>query len=445
MVHGLLGRVAALTALAFTLAIAPAQATTIERVVSPKGIEAWVVRNSTVPLLAIQFAFVGGTSQDAADKLGTANMVAGLLDEGAGELTSAAFQERLEREAIELRFSADRDQLRGSLRTLTERRESALDLLRLSLMAPRFDADAVERIRNQVSVQLRRESADPSSLAAKAWWAAAFPQHPYGREQKGTQETLAAITTDDLKAYAKRVIARDRLKVAIVGDIDLQAVGPLLDQVFGALPTTAELTPVADAKPGNLGRREVVTFDTPQAVVTLGGNGVPRKHPDFMAAYVVNHVLGGGSFTSRLYQEVREKRGLAYGVNTYMYPLQHAALFMGWTQVRADRAGDSLKIIEDEIRRMAEAGPTEEELGKAKEYLKGSYALNFDTSTKIAQQLVQIQIEDLGIDYINTRNAQIDAVTLADAKRVAKSFLEGGLLTTVVGRPVGVTPTGGPG
>ncbi len=126
---------------------------------------------------------------------------------------------------------------------------------------------------------------------------------------------------------------------------------------------------------------------------------MPRKHPDFMAAYVVNHVLGGGSFTSRLYQEVREKRGLAYGVNTYMYPLQHAALFMGWTLLRADRAGDSLKIIEDEIRRMAEAGPTEEELGKAKEYLKGSYALNFDTSTKIAQQLVQIQIEDLGIDY----------------------------------------------
>jgi zinc protease len=179
--------------------------------------------------------------------------------------------------------------------------------------------------------------------------------------------------------------------------------------------------------------------------VSLGGIGLPRRHPDYMTAYIVNHILGGGSFTSRLYQEVREKRGLAYGVNTYLYAMQHSALFLGWTQVRADRAGDSIKIIQDEIRQMAEKGPTAEELAKAKEYLMGSYALAFDTSTKIAAQLVQLQIDDLGIDYIERRAALIQSVTLEDAKRVAKTVLETGLFITVVGRPTGVTSSGGPG
>lgn len=443
MRRGRLQALAAVAALAVTAA--PANATKIERVVSPGGIEAWMVRDATVPLISIQFAFAGGTSQDPADKPGVANMVSATLDEGAGELDSQAFQERLEQGAIELRFSADRDHFRGSLRTLTERSASAFDLLRLSLTVPRFEDAAVDRIRNQIAVQLQRQTTDPSSIATNAWWATAFPNHPYGRPTKGTPESIAAIKSDDLKAYTRRVLARDHLKVAIVGDIDAAAAGAMLDRVFGALPAKSDITPVASVQPSSLGRMMVVQFDTPQAIVSLGSIGLPRRHPDFMAAFVVNHVLGGGSFTSRLYQEVREKRGLAYGVSTYLFPLEHTALFMGWTQVRADRAGDSIKIIEDEIRRMAESGPTEDELAKAKEFLTGSYALRFESSTSIAQQLVQIQLDNLGIDYINRRNDEVNAVTLADAKRVAKELLQGGVLTTVVGRPVGVTPTGAPG
>jgi zinc protease len=434
----------ALTA-AMALMAAPAHATKIERVVSPGGIEAWMVRDSTVPLISVQFAFVGGTSQDPADKPGVANLVASSLDEGAGELDSQAFQERLERLAIEVRFSADRDHFRGSLRTLSERSDAAFDLLRLALTAPRFDDEAVGRMRNQTDSQLRRESTDPGSIAQKTWWGTAFPNHPYGWPPKGTPESIAQITGADLKAYTRRVLARDQLKIAIVGDIDAAAAGAMLDRVFGALPAKGQITTVATVKPAGLGRTMVVQFDAPQAVVTLGSTGLPRKHPDFMTAFVVNHVLGGGSFTSRLYQEVREKRGLAYGVSTFLYPMDHSALFMGATQVRADRAGDSLKVIADETHRMAESGPTEDELAKAKEFLTGSYALRFESSTSIAQQLVQIQLDDLGIDYINRRNDQVNAVTLADAKRVAKSLLEGGVLTTIVGRPVGVTPTGGPG
>jgi zinc protease len=418
-----------------------AQATTIEHVVSPKGIEAWLVHDRTVPLIALQYSFTGGTSQDPAGKAGLAYMVSSLLDEGAGSLSSKDFQDKMESQAIELRFSADRDHFGGSLRTLTERRDTAFELLRLALNEPRFDAEAVERIRNQIAVVLQRETASPSDLVSNAWWGAAFPGHPYGMRQTGTPESIAKITVDDLKSYVHRVFARDHLKIAIVGDIDAAGAGALIDKVFGALPATADLTPVPDAKPADLGRRIVVHFDVPQAIISFGGAGLKRKDPDFMAAYLVNHILGGGSFTSRLYQEVREKRGWAYGVNTYLYPMDHTALFMGWTQVRAERAGDSLKLMESEISRMAEGGPTADELAKAKAYLKGSFALRFDTSTKIAAQLVQLQLLGLGIDYIDRRNELIDAVTLDDAKRVAKRVMQGPLLVAVVGRPVGITST----
>jgi len=434
----------ALGAFALLLPAVPAQATKIDRIVSPGGIEAWLVRDTTVPLVAMQFAFTGGSSQDPADKSGLANMTSSLLDEGAGDLDAAAFQERMERRAIEMRFSADRDHFRGSLRTLRENSDEAFDLLRLALTAPRFDKPAVDRIRTQISAQLRRESTDPGEIASVAWWRAAFPNHPYGREPKGTQETISAIGPDDLRGYAGRVFARDTLKVAIVGDIDAQAAAAMLDRVFGKLPAKANLTPVPNVSPAGLGSVSVVTLDTPQAVVMLGGKGLARKAPDFIPAFVVNHILGGGSFTSRLYQEVREKRGLAYGVSTYLYPLDHAALFMGWTQVRADRAGESVSLIEKEIRRIAEEGPTADELQRAKEFLAGSFALRFDTSTKIAGQLVQIQLDDLGIDYINKRNDLIMAVTLEDAKQAAKQVFSGGLSITVVGRPVGVTPTAAP-
>jgi len=223
-----------------------------------------------------------------------------------------------------------------------------------------------------------------------------------------------------------------------VGDIDAASLGKVLDKVFGALPEKAELNPVPAVTMPAVGRRIVVDLDVPQAVLSLGGVGLARKDPDFMTAFVVNHILGGGSFTSRLYDEVREKRGLAYGVYSYLLPLDNAALVMAGTATRADRAGETLQIIESEMRRLAKDGPTAAELAKAKAYLKGSYALRFDTSTKIAGQLLQIQIDELGINYINERNKQVDAVTLDDAKRVAKRLFSGDFLVTVVGRPKGL-------
>jgi zinc protease len=426
-------------ALAFCMSPAPASAMTIERVKSPGGIEAWVVRDAAVPLIAVDFAFGGGTDQDPKDKAGLASLAASLLDEGAGSLDSKAFQEKLEQRAIELSFRANRDAFRGTLRTLKENRDEAFDALRLALTEPRFDAEAIERMRAQTLSQLRRNSTNPNDIASRTWWANAFPNHPYGQPTSGTPETVAAIGVDDLRGYIRRVLARDNLKIAIVGDIDLETAGKLLDSTFGALPEKADLTPVPNVAPQGMGRRVVVELDVPQAVILFGGPGVARSDPDFMAAYVVNHILGGGSFSSRLYSEVREKRGLAYGISTSLVWLKHSAVLLGGTATRADATGETLKIIEAEFKRLATEGPTEDELAKTKTYLKGSFPLGLDTSSKIAAQLVQMQTDNLGIDYIERRPAMIDAITLADAKRAAKRLLDAGMLVTVVGRPQGVT------
>jgi zinc protease len=414
-----------------------ARATTIQRVVSAGGIEAWLVSEPAVPLIAMEFAFSGGGAQDVPGKSGTAALVASLLDAGAGELDSKAFSDRLERKAIQLGFSAQRDTLRGTMRTLVENRDEAFDLLRLAVTAPRFDAKDVEISRAQILSLLRRETTSPSDIASRRWWEAAFEGHPYGRPVNGTPDSVANISIADLKSYAQRVLAREKLKIAVVGDIDAETLKLLLDRTFGALPQKPDLVAVANVAPRGLGRRVEVSLDVPQTVVDFGGPGIARQDPDFMAAYLVNHILGGGSSASRLYHEVREKRGLAYSVADNLVWLDHTAILFGGTATRADRAGETVDLIEKEIQRFAESGPTDGELIEAKKYLNSAFVLNLDSSSKIASLLVQLQLDGLGTDYFTRRAAMIEAVSLDDARRVAKRLLDKGLLVTVVGKPRG--------
>jgi zinc protease len=411
-------------------------------VVSSGGIEAWLVHETAVPLIAVDFAFSGGAAQDPAGKAGTAYLATATLNDGVGDYDSKTFHAMLERKAIEINFNADRDAVRGTLRTLSENRDEAFEDLRLCLNAARFDAADVELNRAQLMSLLRRDSTSPSSIANKRWWDTAYAGHPYGRSVNGTLESVPTITVDDAKTYAHRVLARANLKIAVVGDIDAETLKAMLDRVFGTLPAKAELAPIANAMPQGLGRRIVVNLDVPQTVIEFGGAGIARNDPDFMAAYIVNHILGGGTFSSRLYQEVREKRGLAYGVSTVLLWFDHTAVIVGSTATRTDRAAETLDLIDKETRRLATDGPTADELAKAKAYLNSSFALNLDTSGKIASLLVQLQLDNLGIDYIARRSALIAGVSLDDTKRVAKRLLDGGMLVTVVGKPEGVASTG---
>jgi len=432
-------RVLAVCIVSFMSTSSANAATHVQRVVSPGGIVAWLVEEHSVPLISVEFAFRGGSAQDAATRQGTGNLLSGLLDEGAGDLDSQAFQRRLEENAVEMGFHVSRDTFDGSLKMLAEKREEGFELLRLALNEARLDAEPIERIRAQILARIRRQSTDPQHLAYRAWYAAAFPDHAYGREPEGNETSVAAITRDDLVQYRKDVFARSGLLVAVVGAIDAKTLGPELDRVFGALPAEGHLNPVAEVKPQNVGKTEVVPLPGPQTAIVFGRGGILREDPDYIPAVVMNHILGGGSFTSRLFAEVREKRGLAYSVYSYLDPMEHAGIFAGGLATRNDRAFDAVTLIEDMIGLFATQGPTEDELAKAKKYLTGSYALNFDSSVKIARGLRQIQVNGLPIDYIEKRNDMVNAVTVEDIQRVAKRILgDGTLLVVAVGTPAGM-------
>ena len=424
------------------LASLPARAVEVQRVISPGGIEAWLVEDHGNPITSLDLAFRGGAALDPEGKEGLANLVSGLLDEGAGALDSQAFQALLSDLSIQLSFDAGRDTFGGSLRTLTENRDTAFDLLRLALGQPRFDAEPVERIRAQILAGVRRNAEDPDRIAGRTLRRLFFPGHPYGRPVDGTPESIAALTADDLRRFVARRLGRDTLKVAVVGDVTAAQLAPLLDKTFLALPAAAAPARVADTEPQGGGEVVVVRKDIPQSVVALGHAGLMRDDPDFYAAYVVNYILGGGGFASRLYEEVREKRGLAYSVHAYLYPQDHAAMLIGGVATANGRVGQSLELIRREWARMAESGPTAEELASAKTFLTGSYPLRQSSSGRIAGMLLGIQLEDLGIDYINRRNDYIEAVTLKDARRVARQlYREDQLTVVVVGQPDGIKAT----
>ncbi|MBM3487752.1 MAG: insulinase family protein [Alphaproteobacteria bacterium] len=416
-----------------------AHAVTIERIKSPAGIEAWLVRDTTVPLVSIHFAFRGGAALDPAGRDGLAELTAQIMDEGAGELDSQAYQRALEDISAQLSFNAGRDHFRGSLKVLNEFRARAIDLMALAMTKPRFDAEPVERIRARTIASLKRQSEEPNRIAWQTLFRTLFPDHAYGRPVSGTPESVAAITVEEMRALVGRQLARDRLVVGVVGDITAADLAPFLDRAFAGLPATGAPRSARDAAINAGDRLAVVRKPIPQSVVAFGQPGIKRDDPDFYAAHVMNYILGGGGFSSRLYEIVREQRGLAYSVHSSLAPMAEAGLVLGGVATQNARVRESLDLIRSEWRRMAEAGVTETELANAKTYLNGSFPLRLDSTGAVANLLVDMQIESLGIDYIDKRKDYIEGVSLADIRRVARRLLDADRLTVVVvGDPDGL-------
>ncbi|MCB2099909.1 MAG: insulinase family protein [Rhodobacterales bacterium] len=429
-----------LLACVLLLPAAGARAVTVDRVVSPGGIEAWLVQDHTNPIIALRLAFRGGAALDPDDRQGLARMVAGLVDEGAGDLDSRTFQGILNDRSITLNFEAGRETFGGEMQTLTDRADLAFKLLGLALTQPRFDAEPVERIRQQILVNLKRADEQPSSIADNALMGALFPGHPYGRPSRGTAQGLAAVTVDDLRAFAANRFARDNLVIGVTGDITPERLAALLDEHLGALPAKATPWTLPDVAPdtGQAGTI-VIRKPVPQSAITFAQPGLKRDDPDYYAAAVLNQILGGSSFTSRLYTEVREKRGLAYSVYTQLYPMDHAALLVGDAGTANARVKETLHQVRTEWERLATQGVTDEELADTKTYLTGSFPLRFTANDRIARMLVAVQLDDLGIDYFDRRNDLIAAVSKEDVNRLARRLLDPKrLVFVVVGEPEGL-------
>jgi zinc protease len=423
------------------LAPAARAAVEIQEVTSPGGITAWLVEERSIPIVAIDILFKGGASLDDPARRGAINLMTALLEEGAGTRDARAFAAEAEALAARFRFEVSNDALTVSAEMLTETREAAVALLRDALVAPRFDPDAIERVRAQVLSIIASDAKDPQAMAARTFDRLAFGDHPYGSDPNGTPESVAALTRDDLIAAKDRVMARDRLFVAAVGDIGAAELGPLLDSLLGDLPATgAPMPPRADLS--LTGGVTVVPFDTPQSVVMFGHAGINRFDPDFFPAFVLNQVLGDSGFTSRLMTEVREKRGMTYGIATFLVGRDLADLWLGQFSSQNGRVAEAVAVVRSEWARAAAGGVTAAELQAAKTYLTGAYPLRFDGNARIAGILVGMQAQGLPIDYVARRNGYIEAVTAEDVARVAARLLRPeDLRFVVVGRPEGLVST----
>jgi zinc protease len=413
----------------------------MQQVRSPGGISAWLVEERSLPIIAIRFAFEGGSSQEPEGREGTSSLLAAMLDQGAGSLSGSDYQKQMERIAARIAFDTDRDAFFGNFETLTANLGKAAELLKLALNSPTLEASVLERTRAQFVARAALEAGDHNKLANARWMAQTFAGHAYSRAIAGTLETLKSVTREDLDAYRKAVLARRTLRVAAVGDIDAATLGKVLDEVFGGLPAEPQLKPVADVRPAAVSKPSVADLEGPQSVAIFGRQGVARNHPDYMAALVLTQILGGGSSEARLVQEVREKRGLAYWVYALMFNFRHASVLIGGVASPNEEVAKSLDIIRGQFKALAERGPTQQEVDAAKSYLIGSYVLSLDSNAKIAEQMLRSQLQGLGPDFIEARKAGLAKVTRADVMRVARSLLvTDDLSIAVVGQPKGLSP-----
>ncbi|MBV7396141.1 M16 family metallopeptidase [Mameliella sediminis] len=415
----------------------------IQEVESPGGFKAWLVEEPSIPFVALEIRFLGGASLDAPGKRGATNLMVGLLEEGAEDLDARGFAEARDGLAAQFRYDVGDDTVRISAKFLTETRDEAVDLLRASLVSPRFDEADIDRVRAQVISAIRSDATDPDEIVGDAFYGLVFGDHPYGTNQNGTLDSVTALTRDDIVAAHRAALAQDRVYVAAAGDISAEELGVLLDKLFLGLPETGAPQP-ADIEVSTTSGVTVVPFDTPQSVAIFGHKGMKRDDPDFFAAYVLNTIFGGGGFEARLMNEVREKRGLTYGVYSYLAPREHAELMLGRVASANDRMAETIQVIRDEWAKMASEGATPEELERAKTYLTGAYPLRFDGNAPIAKILVGMQLDGLSPDYVFTRNDKIEAVTLEDVKRVAGELMKPEELRfVVVGQPEGIESTVG--
>ncbi len=424
------------------VAAAPLRAAVdIQEVVSPGGINAWLVEENSIPFVALEIRFKGGASLDPKDKRGATNLMTGLIEEGAGDLDARAFAEARDALAASFDFDVWDDALSVSVKFLNENRDEAVALLREALVNPRFDDEAVERVRGQVLSIIRSDATDPNTIANRTFDTLIYGDHPYASSRDGTLESVGALTRDDMTAAHRAVLARDRIYVGASGDISARELGVILDDLLGDLP--AKGAPLPDTvEPLIEGGLTVVPFETPQSVALFGHEGIPRDDPDFFAAFVANEIFGGNGRQSRLSLEVREERGLTYSVGSYLVNYDYADMLLGQFASANNRVAEAIDIVKDEWAKIAAEGVTETELEEVKTYLTGAYPLRFDGNGPIARILVGMQTVGLTPDYITTRNEQVNAVSLDDVKRVAKRIYQpDNLRFIVVGTPDGLEST----
>ena len=427
------------TLFAFLLLPSICLATEVKEITSSNGFKAWLVEEHALPLVAVRITFrASGSAFDPDGKEGRANMTSALLMEGAGDLDARAFSDAVESRAIGMTMGVDEDLFNVSLESLSEHKDKAFYYLGLALTKPRFDTNAIERVKNQTLSIINEQQSRPGYLISRGWREIAFGAHPYGKEPLGTQATLPDLAKSDFENYAKRYLTKQNILVSAVGDITPEELSRLLDEHLGALPDRYDPdSSVAEVTLPTTAHTKTIALDVPQTMVAFGSAGIKRSDPDYLAAYVMNQILGGGgSLSAKLGREIREKRGLAYAVFSELDPLAHAGSWRGGFATRNEQVDDAISVLNDTLRDFANHGPADQEFKDAKTYLTGAFPLSLDSNADIAQFLIVMQLNQLGIDYLDRRNAMIEAITKDHVAAMAKKLADPARLQIVlVGKP----------
>jgi zinc protease len=409
----------------------PALALDVKSISAPKSEEVWYVSDHTLPIITMTVAVPGGSAYDPPDRPGLANFAAQLMDEGSANLRADAFQTALSNRAIRLTVTTERDYLIVTLVTLSGNAKDAFELLGIALSRPRFDADAIARVRAQILADLGQQDDDPTAVAEKGFYQTFFANHPYAHPPVGTSGSVSAITASDLRRFAATHWVSRGLKVAVSGDVDRITLTPLLKSAFGNLPAGGPRTLPAVSRIGKSGV-SVIPLTVPQPNAVFGLPGMLRSDPQYIAGFVANYILGGGGSASRLTSEVREKRGLTYDVSTSLESFRKSGFVLGEVATKRGSMKETVTVIRDALKDFAQNGPTDKELADAKTYLTGSFSLAFSSNLGTADQLSTFQRVGLSVDYVQNRNALVNAVTLDQVKQAARRLFDPSRLTVVV-------------
>ncbi|MCM8595305.1 pitrilysin family protein [Accumulibacter sp.] len=429
-----MNRLALLISLFFAVVSGLAQAgPQIERWQTPSGVEVLFVENHSLPIIDVQVDFAAGTAREPEGRAGVASLTRTLVDLGAGGMDETQIATRLADVGARLSGGVDMDRASISLRTLSMRDKCApaFEILKAVLSQPHLPVVAFDREKARSVSALKEALTRPETLASKAFWAAMYPAHPYGRH--ATPESISALLHSDVLAFHAAFYSAKQASVAIVGDLTRGAAEALAADLTSGLPTGSPSPAIA---PPSLPEAVEKRIDHPatQAHLLLGLPAAKRGDPDFFALATGNYSLGGGGFVSRLMKEVRDKRGLAYSVHSYFLPLQQPGPFQIGLQTKKGQADEALKLTREVLATFLEHGPSDAELRAAKQNLIGSFPLRLDTNRKILENVAMIGFYGLPLDYLDRYPENVGKVTSEEVRAAfARHVRPDHLVTVVVG------------
>jgi len=407
-----------------------------------KGAKVLFVATHELPMVDVRIVFAAGSVRDGAQP-GVASLTNGILDQGAAGLNADAIATGFEERGAEVGNGTDRDTAWLSLRSLSDKKllDPALILFGKVLLQPDFPARDFKRLQKNALTGLEYEKQKPGSIADKAFYRLLYGRHPYGSDPEGSEDSLAALKVDDLKAFYRHYYVAANATLVIVGDVSRRRAEAMARALADALPKGGKAAPLSAVSTPHAGKTKFIAFPSSQSHVLMGQPGVRRGDPDYFQLYVGNHILGGSGLVSRISDEIREKRGLAYSAYSYFYPLQRKGPYLLGFQTRGDQRDEALQVLRDTVKAFVKDGPTAKELKASKGNIIGGFPLRVDSNSKITEYLAMIGFYDLPLDYLSTFTTNIKAVTVQqihDAYRRRVNVDD--MITVVVGREAPAKP-----